>query len=110
MSIDLRGTIYIAGPMSGYKDFNFPEFDKYAEEWREQGWIVINPADLDRASGFNQEEEITQQHKREFMDRDCNAIIHACDAVFFMRGWENSKGARVEHALAVFLDLERYYG
>ena len=40
-------SIYIAGPMTGYPEFNFPEFFKAQAELEEQGWKVFNPASKD---------------------------------------------------------------
>ena len=42
-----KPTIYIAGPMRGIEDFNFPAFDRQEELLKKQGWVVINPAELD---------------------------------------------------------------
>ena len=32
-----------------------------------------------------------------------------CDAIYMLRGWENSKGARAEHAVAVWVGLDIMY-
>ena len=44
-------TIYVAGPMRGFENFNYPAFDRCARVLLKQGWIVINPAELDREAG-----------------------------------------------------------
>jgi hypothetical protein len=36
---------YVAGPMTGIKDFNYPAFNAVAEDLRAQGYEVENPAD-----------------------------------------------------------------
>ena len=41
-------TIYVAGPMRGHDDYNYPAFDRQKQVLEEQGWNVVNPADLDR--------------------------------------------------------------
>ncbi|MHB1850453.1 MAG: DUF4406 domain-containing protein, partial [Acidimicrobiales bacterium] len=46
------GRIYIAGPMRGVKDWNFPAFDAARDLLVAAGWEVVSPADLDRAGGF----------------------------------------------------------
>ena len=56
MSVDRKPTIYIAGPMRGYEDGNFPAFDRQARVLEEQGWIVINPAEMDRQEGEPQKD------------------------------------------------------
>lgn len=40
--------IYIAGPMSGLVDFNFPAFHKMAASFRAQGFEVVNPAEINQ--------------------------------------------------------------
>ena len=49
--MDRTPTIYIAGPMRGYEDGNFPAFDRQATVLEEQGWRVINPADWEMSRG-----------------------------------------------------------
>lgn len=103
--------VYVAGPMRGIPDFNFPEFDRASRWLRKQGFIVINPADLDRLSGDNQEtfNALDEAGQREFsktvIQRDIDAIKE-CDAIALLPGWRESKGANVEWKLAEFLGLE----
>ena len=86
--------IYIAGPMTGYKDFNRPAFKAFALKLSLDGNVVLNPAVL--PDGLEQ---------REYMDICC-AMIRCADAVFMLRGWEKSAGARAENALAEKLEME----
>lgn len=108
----------MAGPMRGYEDYNYPAFDRCARVLKQQGWRVINPAELDRQAGkptsgameFNPD---TNYEDHEFMRRallrDVVAICEDCTAIYMMSGWENSKGANAEHALAKALGLDVYY-
>lgn len=91
-------SIYIAGPMTGYPEFNFPAFDA-ARNNLERDWNVISPADLDRAIGFEVTHEVTPEFLRDAMRRDINAIMDV-DALYALKGWEQSKGASAEVALA----------
>lgn len=100
-------TIYIAGPMRSIEKFNFPAFDKAAEEWRKAGWNVINPADLDREVGFEPEHP-DKFCIREAMGRDTKAICEKCDAVAFLPGWEKSSGAKAERALADAIGIPNF--
>jgi len=44
MTTERQKSIYIAGPMSGIPEFNFPAFYDAAESWHRIGWKVFNPA------------------------------------------------------------------
>lgn len=108
-------SIYLAGPMSGITDFNFPAFFKYAKELEDDGYIVFNPAqnDIDVhgslegiQKAWSEEPKITL---RQCLSDDLNWICLNADAIAMMPGWERSYGARAEHATAVALGLEIIY-
>ncbi|EKK0430642.1 DUF4406 domain-containing protein, partial [Escherichia coli] len=42
----MRVRVYIAGPMTGYKNFNREAFHKAEEELKREGHTVLNPAVL----------------------------------------------------------------
>jgi len=104
--------VYISGPMRGVPYYNFPAFDEVAARFKGYGWLVVNPADLDRSNGFDPSglSEDHDWHSTEGLDlrqafrRDCDAIC-GCDHMVVLPGWEKSKGATAEHALAVALGL-----
>ena len=106
--------VYIAGPMRGYKYFNFPAFDAAKAELVEAGYDVVSPADLDRDAGFTPEilgsdYDWHDLNRCDFslmeaIDRDVKAL-KTCDVIYMLRGWENSRGALAEKALAEWLDL-----
>jgi|TARA_R110001583_G_scaffold77308_2_gene210558 hypothetical protein len=111
-------TIYIAGPMRGIEDFNFPAFDRQAQVLGKQGWKVINPAEMDRqdglpCSGPMEYDPAINYEDREFMrdalKRDMVAICDECTAMYMMSDFETSRGARAEWHLAKALGLEIYY-
>lgn len=104
--------------MRGIKDYNFPKFDQQAQILKKDGWAVINPADMDRAEGStetcpHQFDPHTSYADQEFMRRalarDLSAICARCTALYMLKGWEKSTGARAEHATAVALGLPIYY-
>ena len=118
MMAERNPTIYIAGPMRGYEDFNFPAFDRQAEVLREQGWVVINPAEMDRqdglpCSGPMEYDPVVNYEDREFMrdalKRDLVAICDDCTAMYMMSGWEESRGAKAEWHTAKAVGLKIYY-
>jgi hypothetical protein len=109
--------VYLAGPMRGIKDFNFPAFFEAEEQLRARGYEVFNPARRDAehygagitkiASGSEEEAAAkTGFNIREALGADCDWITKHADMVVFLPGWENSTGCQAEHALAVALHLE----
>ncbi len=98
-------TVYVAGPMRGYDQYNFPAFDRAAGLLRSQGWTVINPAELDRAVGvFEDTDPLPPGFLRAAMKRDLAAICES-DAIALLPGWADSHGVAVELALAKLLGL-----
>ena len=111
-------TVYVAGPMRGHEDYNYPAFDRQADILRQQGWVVINPAEMDKIEGFpdadpKEFDPATSYEDREFMRdalrRDIMAICNKCTAIYMMSGWETSRGAKAEWAVSKALGLEMYY-
>lgn len=99
-------TIYIAGPMTGYPLWNFPAFDEAERHLRDLGWEVLNPAAISRQLGFDEHAGIepTPEYMDKAMRSDIEAILSA-DAVFLLKDWQKSKGARAEQALAEWRGL-----
>ena len=108
-------TIYIAGPMTGYPDFNFDAFFEVAEAFEEGGWLVYNPAqrDLDMWGTMEGIKEAFEEDReaaiRECLLWDLSSICQFCDAIAMLPGWEKSFGAKAEHATAVALGLQIIY-
>lgn len=104
---------YIAGPMRGYPEFNFPAFDRAADYIRARGSYAFNPADRDRAAGFdptglkgNMEELVELGFDlRAALDADFQFILWQATHIFMLPGWSSSKGATAERALALVLGL-----
>jgi hypothetical protein len=87
--------IYIAGPMSGIEDFNFPAFNAEAARLRDLGHNAINPVEInpDQAMSWH-----------DCMRRDIAALV-TCDAISMLPGWQNSKGATLERHIAERLGM-----
>lgn len=107
---EAQRSVYVAGPMRGYPAYNFPAFDAAAERFRAAGWRVISPAELDRSIGFDENRDTLDTFDLgAAIDRDVAAIRslspNAGDAVAMLPGWERSKGARAEKALAEWMGL-----
>lgn len=88
--------VYIAGPMTGLPEFNYPAFNAAAAELRAAGYHVENPAENpEPASGT----------WAAYM-RMAIAQLVTCDAIYLLPGWAKSRGAKVEVELAQTLGIE----
>lgn len=107
--------IYLAGPMRGYVNFNFPAFDYAALKLRAKGFEVFSPAEADRKKDpkieFNAtgDEDIAEKATgftiRDAMATDTAWICEHADAIALLPGWEKSSGANAELSLAQALGL-----
>lgn len=77
--------IYIAGPMTGIKDYNRSKFMLAADYLRERGYEVRNPACLDH--DWTKYEDYIEVGL---------TMLRQCDAIVLLPMWENSNGVRVE--------------
>jgi len=105
--------IYIAGPMAGKEKFNHPAFDAAEQSLKSKGiYKPYNPALADREGGLStaelQERIEDKAIVKRVLKRDVDAIFE-CSSIYMLRGWEHSKGARMEHALAVALGYSVQY-
>lgn len=87
--------VYIAGPMTDMPDLNYPEFNRVARQLRELGYQVENPA----------ENPAPPCQSWEGYMRLAIAQLVKCEEIHMLRGWSNSRGARIEHGLARDLGL-----
>lgn len=105
-----RPAVYIAGPMTGYQDFNFPAFDEASDLLSSRGYRPISPADRDRKRGFDgADSSVSIDFYRSALAWDLQQIAEKASAIYMLRGWEKSPGARAEHAAAVAVGIEVIY-
>ncbi len=114
-------TIYLAGPMRGIAQFNFPAFMEATARLRSEGHRVFSPAENDQdklGDDFgvdNATGDIGEATKEEgFSLRDAlkDDLSWICDNathIALLPGWENSNGSKAEWSLAVALDLGIIY-
>lgn len=104
--------IYIAGPMTGIQDWNYPAFFQAEATLRLRGHDPINPA---RTDGETLADALTHAGSPDapkhpwsyYLRRDINHVAEA-DAICLLPGWQKSKGARLEVTLATALGLPLY--
>lgn len=91
--------IYIAGAMSGLPDFNYPAFHEAAARLRATGAHVENPAENPEPACGSWEA---------YMRLAITQML-TCDEIALLPGWEKSRGAVIEHNLAVELRMPRTF-
>lgn len=82
--------VYISGKITGnpyYKD----DFKEAEEELREFGHEPVNPAAV--------YDEGNCSTYKDCIDHDLE-LLATCDAIYMLRGWRKSAGARLEHQYA----------
>lgn len=88
---------YIAGPMRGIKEHNYPRFQTAADYIRCQGSEVFSP-----------HEAYEGDQTRPLADYylwNLPSLLESTD-VAFLPGWQNSSGARIEYLIAKDLGLQ----
>lgn len=113
--------IYISGKMTGLPGLNRPAFDAAEKRLTAQEHFVINPHRISELFGTAEElaksfgllynlpcsanqppwdHHIDKSLARAVMDADL-AAVRSCDAIYLLRGWETSRGAKKELAEAL---------
>lgn len=112
---------YLAGAMRGVPLFNHPAFHAAAAKLRASGHEVFSPAernvdlhgvDISIGNMAGDEALAVEQHgfdRRTAMADGCDYICLHADAIVLLPGWERSKGAKAERALAIALGHQVIY-
>lgn len=97
--------VYIAGRMRGMPQFNYPAFHRAEIHLRTLGFKVVNPATMGDKYGTAEEINANVELLDSLVKEELRAVA-TCDAIYLLRGWEKSVGARRELALALQLGLD----
>ncbi len=81
--------VYLAGPMTGYKDHNFPAFKNYTKWLRNHGYDVVSPEELEN------KETGDRKSWEYYLTRDLRELL-TCGSIAVLPGWEKSRGATLE--------------
>jgi hypothetical protein len=87
--------VYIAGPMRGYADYNFPAFRAAAERLRSMGHDVFDPSEAENPTD-------PLKPLWQYMQKDL-PIVCGVDMLVLLPGWEHSEGVAIEHVVARML-------
>lgn len=131
-----RRVAYTAGPMRGIEHYNFNAFEQFvvALRTKHKTWKIHSPHEIDIRSGgveaqYKWQTRPNQPAYRLFTDvrwvdggkttagteeafqvairRDIR-VLTECNSIFFMRGFENSTGARIEAQVGEWIGLEPF--
>ena len=116
--------------MTGYPDLNRPAFDAAEKRLTALGHFAINPHHISEPFGTAEEMEASFAEYYRMLELDANfldhtpatqtiertriaravmdanlAAVRSCDAIYLLRGWEKSRGAKKELAEALAHDL-----
>lgn len=89
--------VYVAGPMTGHAELNFPAFRAEAVRLRAEGWDVVSPVEINHG--------LEHEGWNACMRRDLAALV-TCDAIQMLPDWRTSRGATLEHSVAFELGLQ----
>ena len=95
--------VYIAGPMTGIPEWNYPAFHAAAELIEAMGDVALNPAEQDL--DFAREHEAEPDLIRQTYLRHDLALLSTADSITVLPGWENSRGATWEVSVGRMLGL-----
>lgn len=106
---------YLAGPMGGIAQFNFPLFIDVATKLRKQHYTLVTPVELDRetdeeiynsamASADGKHTKVDGKQTAgvaghswgDLLARDVKLIADQVQGIIFLPNWEKSRGARLE--------------
>lgn len=81
--------VYIAGPITGRPGYNRNHFETASIELMQKGHVVLNPSSLPEGLP-----------EKAYMPI-CMAMLEQADAIYLLKGWTDSLGARTEHLYAL---------
>lgn len=84
--------IYISGPITGTTDY-MERFAAAEEYLTRNGYICVNPAKVNA--------ELPKDTTHEEYMKTSICMMHMCDAVYVLNGWQNSEGCAEEIATAI---------
>jgi hypothetical protein len=91
--------IYVAGPMTGYPEFNYPAFDAAERALLDLGYGVLNPTDAEKLNDTGKPQEWA------WYMRHALRMVVSSDGLAVLPGWEKSRGALLEVYVAQNLGL-----
>lgn len=94
--------IYISLPITGYE---LSERRNYAERVKARLKRINQQAEVVTPFDVNPDQELSYA---EYMGNDIAALLTS-DAVYFCKGWDKSRGCRLEHSAAFEYKISKIY-
>lgn len=94
--------IYIAGPMTGIPNFNYPAFIEASKILRCHGFDVLSPTEH---TADEPPESYTAEHPYPYYLRRSLQMMLGCDVIVMLPQWFMSRGAVLENHIAKELDM-----
>lgn len=95
LAADRVSSVYLAGPMTGYEDHNFPAFNACAAKLRGRFAYVVNPAEHGIVDGAEWGDYLRYDIVR----------LADCACIALLPGWSKSRGAQLEVHIAQKLSM-----
>ena len=96
--------LYISGPMSGIKDYNYPAFNEAAAILRINGHKTYNPAEI----GVPRYPLSNDKSLWVYYMKEAIRLLLKADSIVMLPGWKKSKGAKTERWIAKILEYKVY--
>lgn len=92
--------IYISGKITGLTEEDYvPRFNQAEANFKAEGYEVVNPLKLDHTlNNYWVDYMIT-----------CIDALFECDAIYMLNNYKLSRGAKIEHAIAVEMGKQIFY-
>jgi len=105
---------YLAGPMQGIPQYNFPLFFKAAAFLREKGYDIVSPAEIDDSEDKGKALQstdgiLTKSDKSwgDFLARDVKLLADGgIGGIVFLPRWTSSRGAKLEATVGLLNGFE----
>lgn len=100
----------LCGPMTGEEKFNYPAFHQAARQLRDKGINVVSPAETPTGQQMKPPAEFHVTDYRRYMLYSLTRLLTAArykgvPSICLLPGWERSKGAQLEKAVAEAIGL-----
>lgn len=93
--------VYISGKISGLNIIDvLKKFNEATKRLYEKGYVPFNPIELRPIIG--------NKTWKDYMIKDIE-VLFGCDAIYMLKDWGMSRGARIEYAIAKELNLKIFF-